>query len=90
MGTVLSEAEELSLCTTVCNQEYNRRRVVLHDNNDRSCQVDDINPAKPAGLYAKLVGRKVTVSLSLRPVSEAPFQFVCDVTEEEGMDSWLS
>jgi len=86
----LSEADELSLCTTVCNQEYNRRRVVLHDSNDRAGQVDGINPAKPAGLYAKLVGRKVTVSLSLRPVSEAPFQFVCDVTEEEGMDSWLS
>jgi hypothetical protein len=36
------------------------------------------------------VGRKVTVSLSLRPVSEAPFQFACDVIEEESMYSWLS
>jgi hypothetical protein len=71
-------------------KKYNRRRVVLHDSNDRSGQVDGINPAKPAGLFAKLVGRKVTVSLSLRPVSEAPFQFVCDVTEEESMYSWLS
>jgi hypothetical protein len=46
--------------------------------------------AKPTGLYAKLVGRKVTVSLSLRPVSEAPFQFVCDVIKEESMYSWRS
>jgi hypothetical protein len=52
--------------------------------------VDGINPAKPAGLYAKLVRRKVTVSLSLRPVSDAPFQFVCDVIEEERIYSWLS
>jgi hypothetical protein len=91
MVQYLSEAEELSLWTTVCNQEVTTaRRVVLHDSNDRSGQVDGINPAKPAGLFAKLVGRKVTVSLSLRPVSEAPFQFVCDVTEEESMYSWLS
>jgi len=62
----------------------------LYDSNDRARQVDGINPAKPAGLYAKLVRRKVTVSLSLRPVSEAPFQFVCDVIEEESMYSWLS
>ena len=47
-------------------------------------------PAKPAGLYAKLARRKVTVNLSLRPVSEAPFQFACDVIEEESMYSWLS
>ena len=62
----------------------------LYDSNDRARQVDGINPAKPAGLYAKLVRRKVTVSLSLRPVSEAAFQFACDVIEEESMYSWLS
>jgi hypothetical protein len=63
---------------------------VLYDSNDRARQVDGINPAKPAVLYAKRVGRKVSVSLSLRPVSEAPFQSVCDVIEEESMYSWLS
>ena len=63
---------------------------VLYDSNDRARQVDGINPAKPAGLYARLVRKKVTVSLSLHPVSEAPFQFVCDVIEEESMYSWLS
>ena len=62
----------------------------LYDSNDRARQVDGINPAKLAGLYARLVRRKVTVSLSLRPVSEASFQFVCHVIEEESMYSWLS
>ena len=64
-------------------KKYNRRHVVLHDSNDRTGQADRIKPAKPAGLYAKLVGRKIIVSRSLRPLSEAPFQFVCDVTGEE-------
>ena len=87
----LSEAEELSVWTTVCNQEVQQTTTCrFSDSNDRARQVDGINPAKPAGLYAKLVRRKVTVSLSLRPVSEAPFQFVCDVIEEERMCSWLS
>ena len=87
----LSEAEELSVWTTVCNQEVQQTTTCrFSDSNDRARQVDGINPAKPAGLYAKLVRRKVTVSLSLRPVSEAPFQFVCDVIEEESMYSWLS
>jgi hypothetical protein len=86
----LSEAEELSLWTTSAIKKYKRRRVVRYDRNDRAWQVDDINAAKPTGLYANLVGRKVTVSLSLRPVSEAPFQFVCDVIKEESMYSWRS
>ena len=87
----LSEAEELSVWTTVCNQEVQQTTTCrFSDSNDRARQVDGINTAKPAGLYAKLVRRKVTVSLSLRPVSEAPFQFACDVIEEESMYSWLS
>lgn len=87
----LSEAEEL-LWTTVCNQEVQQAtcRFSTTATIELTRQVDGINPAKPAGLYAKLVRRKVTVSLSRRPVSEAPFQFVCDVIEEESMYSWLS
>ena len=87
----LSEAEELSVWTTVCNQEGQQSTCRFSTTaTDRARQVDDINPAKPAGLYAKPVRRKVTVSLSLRPVSESPFQFVCHVIEEESMYSWLS
>jgi len=78
----LSAAEELSVWTTSAIKKYNRRRVVLYDSNDHAWQVDSINPVKPAGLYAKLVGKKVPVSLSLRPVIEAPFQFVCDVIND--------
>jgi hypothetical protein len=52
--------------------------------------VQYLSEAEELSVYAKLVRRKVTVSLSLRPVSEAPFQFVCDVIEEESMYSWLS
>ena len=78
----LSEAEELSLWTTSAIKKYNGRRVVLYDSNDRAWEVDGINPVKPAGLYARLVGRKVPVRLSLRPVREGPFQFVCDVLND--------
>jgi len=38
--------------------------------------------AKPVGLLAKLVGKKVAVHLSVRPVTEAPFQCICDVIKE--------
>jgi hypothetical protein len=33
---------------------------------------------------------RLAVRCSNAPVSEAPFQFACDVTEEESMYSWLS
>lgn len=78
----LSHAEELSLWTTAAIKKYNRRRVVLYDSDDHAWQVDGICPSKPVGLYTKLVGRKVAVSLSLRPVSDAPFQYVCSVIKE--------
>jgi hypothetical protein len=75
----LSGAEELSLWTTSAIKKYSRRRVVLYDSSDHAWQVDGISPAKPVGLYPKLFGRKVAVSLSLCRVSESPFQFVCEV-----------
>jgi hypothetical protein len=78
----VSEAEELSLWTTSAIKKYNRRRVVLYDSNDHAWEVDRINPVKPTGFYAKLVRRKIPVSLSLRPVSETAFQLVLDVINE--------
>jgi len=78
----VSEAEELSLWTTSAIKKYNGRRVVLYDSNDHAWEVDRIGPVKPTGFYAKLVGRKIPVSLSLRPVSEAPFQLVREVINE--------
>jgi hypothetical protein len=78
----VSEAEELSLWTTSAIKKYNGRRVVLYDSNDHAWEVDRINPVKPTGFYARLVGRKIPVSLSLRPVSETPFQLVRDVINE--------
>jgi len=78
----LSSSEELSLWTTSAIRKYNRRRVVLYDSNDHAWLVDGITPVKPVGLYAKLVGRKVPVSLSLRAVDDAPYQFVRDVINE--------
>jgi hypothetical protein len=78
----VSEAEELSLWTTSAIKKYNGRRVILYDCNDHAWEVDSINPVKPTSFYAKLVGRKIPVSLSLRPVSEAPFHLVRDVINE--------
>jgi hypothetical protein len=78
----LSQAGELSRWTTSAIKTYNRRRVVLYDSSDRAWEVKSINPVKPAGLYARLLGRKIPVRLSLRPLSEAPFQSVCDVLKE--------
>jgi len=62
----LSGAEELSLWTTAAIRKYNSRRVVLYDSNDHAWQVEGIIPAKPVGLFAKLVGKKIAVSLLLR------------------------
>lgn len=78
----LSDAEELSLWTMSAIKKYSARRVVLYDSNDHAWEVDAINLVKPTSLYAKLFGRKIPVSLSLRPVSEAPFQLVCGVINE--------
>lgn len=78
----LSEAEELSLWTTSAIRKYIGRRVVLYDSRDRVWEVDSINPTKSASLYAKIVGKKVPVRLSLRPVDETPFQLVCDIINE--------
>ena len=78
----VSSAEELSLWTTSAIRKYNGRRVVLYDSNDHAWLVDGITPVKPVGLYAKLVGRKVPVSLSLRAVDDSPCQVVHDVINE--------
>ena len=78
----LSEAEELCLWTPSAIKKYKGQRIVLYDSDDHAWEVDSINPLKPAGLHAKLVGRKVPVKLSLRPVSEAPFELVCDILNE--------
>ena len=43
----------------------------------------------PEKTHAFAHGR-LAVRCGNSPVSEAPFQFVCDVTEEESMYSWLS
>ena len=77
-----SSAEGLSLWTTTAIRKYNSRRVFIYDSNDRAWQVESIRPAKPVGLLAKLVGKKVAVHLSVRPVTEAPFQCICDVIKE--------
>ena len=77
-----SGAEELSLWTTTAIRKYNNRRVVLYDSNDHAWQVENIRPTKPVSVLAKLAGRKVAVNLSLRPVTEAPFQCICDVIME--------
>ena len=74
----LSRAEELSLWTTSAINKYNKRRVVLYDSGDRGWEVDSITAVKPPGLYDRLLGRKIPVSLSLRPVSEAAFQVICE------------
>ena len=68
--------------TTTAIRKYNSRRVFIYDSNDRAWQVESIRPAKPVGLLAKLVGKKVAVHLSVRPVTEAPFQCICDVIKE--------
>jgi hypothetical protein len=78
----LFDAEELSLWTMSAIKKYTARHVVLYDSNDHAWEVESINLVKPASLYAKLVGRKVPVSISVRPVSEAPLQLVCDVINE--------
>lgn len=78
----VSKAEELSLWTTTAIKKYNRRRVVLYDSNNDVWRVDAINPVKPPGLYAKLVGKRVPVTLSLRLVNEAPLEFVRDVLND--------
>lgn len=78
----VSHAEELSLWTTSAIRKYESRRLILYDSTDRAWEVDSINPAKPAGLYARVLGQKIPARLVLRPVIEAPFQAVCHLLNE--------
>ena len=75
----LQQREELALWKRSAIKKYNRRLVVFYDSNNRVWELESVSPVQPAGLYARVLARKIRVELSLRPIVEAPFQVVLNV-----------